>query len=204
MRKLADEQPSRKRGPRESRGVVVSQIVDAARSAFAEQGYDATSMRSVAVAAGVDPRLVGYYFGSKQALLEACLVPPPGFLEQVAAAASGEPASRGETLVRSLLSNWRDPASATVLRAIILIAAQQPLAHERLRLIVSGGLIGAVAANLDDREREMRGGLVASQLLGLAMTRFVWRLEPVTSMSEEQVVRSVAPTIQRYLEGDLS
>jgi AcrR family transcriptional regulator len=203
MGKLSAGEPPRKRGPKESRGVVVDRIVEVARSSFAEQGYDGTSMRSVAIAAGVDPRLVGYYFGSKQALLEACLVPPPGFVENVAAVASSEPALRGEALVRSLLGTWRDPQSAVVLRSIILIAAQHPLALERLRLIVSGSLIGAVATNLDDQERMLRGGLVATQLLGLAMTRYVWRLEPIASLPDEDVVACLAPTVQRYLTGEL-
>jgi AcrR family transcriptional regulator len=130
---------------------------------FAEQGYDATSMRSIAIASGVDPRLVGYYFGSKQALLEACLVPPPGFVEGVAEVTRTELASRGEALVRSLLRNWHHPQSAVVLRSIILIAAQQPLALERLRL----------------------------------------RLEPIVSLPDHEVVACIAPTVQRYLTGEL-
>jgi AcrR family transcriptional regulator len=203
VRKLAEDDPPRKRGPKESRGVVVDRIVDVARSSFGEQGYDATSMRSIAIGAGVDPRLVGYYFGSKQALLEACLVPPPGFVEGVAEVTQSALASRGEALVRSLLRAWEDPRSAVVLRSIILIAAQQPLALERLRSIVSSSLIGAVATNLDSEERLLRGGLVATQMLGLAMTRYVWRLEPIASLPEDEVVACVAPTVQRYLTGEV-
>jgi AcrR family transcriptional regulator len=203
MRKLVLDHSPRKRGPKESRGVLVGRIVDVARRSFAEQGYDATSMRSVAIEAGVDPRLVGYYFGSKQALLEACLVPPPGFVQNVADVVNSDLASRGEALVRSLLRNWRDAQSAVVLRSIILIAAQQSLALERLRLIVSDSLIGAVATNLDDDERVLRGGLVATQLLGLAMTSYVWKLEPIASLPDEEVVACVAPTVQRYLTGGL-
>jgi AcrR family transcriptional regulator len=203
MRKLAIDDPPRKRGPKESRGVLIDRIVDVARGSFAEHGYDATSMRSIATAAGVDPRLVGYYFGSKQALLEACLVPPPGFVENVGDVVNSELASRGAALVRSLLRNWQDQQSAVVLRSIIRIASQHPLALERLRLIVSNSLIGAVATNLDDEERVLRGGLVATQLLGLAMTRYVWKLEPIASLPDDEVVACVAPTVQRYLTGDL-
>jgi hypothetical protein len=100
--------------------LVVDRIVDVARSSFAELGYDATSMRSIALAAGVDPRLVGYYFGSKRALLEACLVPPPGFVENIVDVTSSELASRGEALVRSRrvrsVRQSRSPATATVVR----------------------------------------------------------------------------------------
>jgi AcrR family transcriptional regulator len=203
MAKLSDDDPQHKRGPRESRGVMVQRIVEAARNAFAERGYDATSLRAVATAANVNPRLVGYYFESKEALLEACLVPPPGFLESVAAVAGSDLSSRGEALVRSVLKQWQNPATARVLRTIILIAAHNSIALDRLRLIVSGGLMGAVAVNLDDRERAVRGGLVATQLLGLAMTRYVWGIEPIASLPADEIVASIAPTIQRYLTADL-
>ena len=72
-----------------------------------------------------------------------------------------------------------------------------------LQLIVTGSLIGAVSANLRDDERQLRGGLVATQLLGLAMTRYVWQLEPIASLPGEEVVACIAPTIQRYLTGEL-
>ena len=69
--------------------------------------------------------------------------------------------------------------------------------------VAQNSLIGAVATNLDDQERELRGGLVATQLLGLAMTRYVWRLEPIASPPDEEIVACVAPTLQRYLTGVL-
>jgi AcrR family transcriptional regulator len=203
MRKLAPDGAPRKRGPREGRGVIADAIVDSARRSFAEHGYTGTSMRSIATDASVDPRLVGYYFQSKERLLEACLVTPSGFIGDVAAVVTSDLSSRGQSLVRLLLRNWEDPRSGPVLRSIILIAAQHPFALQRLQAIVSGSLIGAVSTNLDDDERLLRGGLVATQMLGLAMTRYVWHLEPIASASEEQVVACVAPTIQRYLTGDL-
>ena len=64
-------------------------------------------------------------------------------------------------------------------------------------------MIGAVAASLDDDERLVRGGLVASQLVGLSMTRYVWRLEPIRRLPDEDVVSLIGPTIQRYLTGRL-
>ena len=90
-----------------------------------------------------------------------------------------------------------------MLRSIILIAAQHPLARERLRLIVTGGLIGAVATHLDDQERMLRAGLVATQMLGLAMSRYLWQLEPIASLPDDQIVACIGPTVQRYLTGDL-
>lgn len=52
-------------------------------------------------------------------------------------------------------------------------------------------------------ELPLRGSLVATQLIGLAMIRYVVRLEPVASAAPETLVASVGPTIQRYITGDL-
>ena len=201
MRKLAET--SSKRGPKRGRGVLPAQILAVARSSFAEHGYASTSMRSVANDAGVDPRLIGYYFSSKRALLEACLVPPAGFVEGFARVTSSDLPSRGRSLVQFLLSSWERPDSAEVLRSILLTAAHEPIALERLRQIIHGSLINAVAANLGDNERVLRGGLIASQMLGLAMTRYVWRIEPIASLPDNDVIDYIAPTIQRYLTDEL-
>ena len=195
-------EPTSKRGPKDSRGVMAERIVDAARAAFAARGYDGVSMRAVGHAAGVDPRLVGYYFESKDALLEACLVPPPGFLESVAEVARSDLDSRGEALVRSLLRFWTHPESAVVLRSIILIAAQHDIALQRLRLIVTGSLIGAVATNLDDEQRALRGGLVATQsvstyvgyCLGMAVILCIATRTAVTLTPAENALASFEPT----------
>jgi len=183
--------------------VLAEQIVTVARSSFAEHGYASTSMRSVANDAGVDPRLIGYYFSSKRALLEACLIPPTGFVEGVARVTSSDLPTRGRSLVRFLLSSWERPDSAEVLRSILLTAAHEPVALERLRQIIHGSLINAVAANLGDNERVLRGGLIATQMLGLAMTRYVWRIEPIASLPDDDVIDYIAPTIQRYLTDEL-
>jgi len=201
MRKLAET--SSKRGPKRGRGVLPAQILAVARSSFAEHGYASTSMRSVANDAGVDPRLIGYYFNSKRALLEACLVPPDGFLEGVARVTSSDLPTRGRSLVRFLLSSWEQPHSAEVLRSILLTAAHEPIALERLRQIIHGSLINAVAENLGDDERVLRGGLIATQMLGLAMTRYIWRIEPIASLPDSDVLDYIAPTIQRYLTDEL-
>src|SRR5208282_2265511 len=83
----ADAAKDRQRGPRDERGVLADQILKAARASFASRGYGATSLRSVAHDAGVDPALVSYYFESKAGLLDAVLVLPDGFLEGITAAA---------------------------------------------------------------------------------------------------------------------
>jgi len=192
-----------RRGPTEDRGVVVDRIVQVARASFAQHGWAGTSLRAVARDAGVDPRLVSYYFADKSALLEACLRPPPGYLEGIAAVLRTPLRRRGAALVRNMLSAWNNPQTATVLRSIILTAAHEPVALERLQVVFRSSMIGAVADSLDDDERLVRGGLVAGQLVGLSMTRYVWRLEPIVRLSDEDVINLIGPTVQRYLAGKL-
>jgi AcrR family transcriptional regulator len=191
------------RGPRDDRGVVVGRIVDAARSSFAANGWAGTSMRAIARDAGVDPALVHYYFASKEDLLDAATQPPAEFLAAVRAAVSAPIEIRGETIVRNLLWLWSHPQVGDVLRSIVLTAAHEPRTAEKLRRVVTTSVLEGVAAELDGEARLLRASLVATQTLGLAMIRYVWRLEPIASLPEDEVVACIAPTIQRYLAGEL-
>ncbi|WP_454115883.1 TetR/AcrR family transcriptional regulator [Microbacterium aurum] len=56
----------------------------------------------------------------------------------------------------------------------------------------------------DGAQAQHRAALVASQVIGLIVTRYVIELEPLASTSVDQVVADLGPTIQRYLTGDLT
>jgi AcrR family transcriptional regulator len=191
-------------GPRDERGVLQARILGAARQEFATHGWAGTTIRAVARAADVDPALVYHYFGSKEDLLDAATTPPAKWLESVAAAWATPRAELGPTLVRTMLAAWTDDEIGPVLRAVLLTAAHDDRTRERLRMVVERSLIGESTLGTDEGDRLRRSGLVASQLMGFAMLRYVWKIEPVASMSEEDVVAAVAPNIQRYIEADLS
>ena len=193
-----------KRGPKDERGAVAEQILAAARLAFSLHGYAETSIRAVARAAGVDAALVSYYFTSKSGLLAATLEPPPGFFETVAQAASAPLVSRGAALVRAMLGMWDQPDKAAVLKSIILTAAHEPIAMARVREVFGAHVLGAVSAQLESAERQLRASLVASQMLGLAMTRYVWQIGALAQLPSERIVPLIAPNVQRYLAGKLS
>jgi hypothetical protein len=108
-----------------------------------------------------------------------------------------------QALTENMLTQWETPGLAEVLRSIILTAAHEPAAMQRLRGVFTGSLLAAVAGHLDDDERTLRAGLVASQLIGVAMARYVWGVGALAGLDRDQVVRYVAPTIQRYLTGRL-
>ena len=190
-------------GPRDERGVLSARILTAAREAFAETGWAGTTMRAVARAADVDPALVYHYFGSKEGLLEAATNPPPRWLENVAKTWTTPVAELGSALLRLMLGAWADDEVGPVLRAVLQTAAHEPSTREKLRRIVESSLIGVSQLGVDERDRMVRSGLISSQIMGLAMMRYVWRIEPVASMSDDEVVAAVAPNLQRYIEGEL-
>jgi AcrR family transcriptional regulator len=192
-----------RRGPKAARGEIAERILTAARTSFATRGYAGTTLRDVAAATSVDRALVTYYFTSKAGLLAAAIQPPEGFIEDAIRASSAPLRQRGRALTENMLTQWETPGLAEVLRSIILTAAHEPAAMQRLRGVFTGSLLAAVASHLDEDERTLRAGLVASQLIGVAMARYVWRVGALAELDRDQVVRYVAPTIQRYLTGRL-
>jgi AcrR family transcriptional regulator len=190
-------------GPRDERGVLAARILTAAREAFAETGWAGTTIRSVARAADVDPALVYHYFNSKEGLLDAATNPPQRWLENVAKTWTTPVPELGAALLRLMLSAWADDEIGPVLRAVLQTAAHEPSTREKLRRIVEGSLIGVSQVGNDEQDRLARSGLISSQIMGLAMMRYVWKIEPVASMTDDEVVTAVAPNLQRYIEGEI-
>jgi AcrR family transcriptional regulator len=191
-------------GPRDERGVLSARILSAAREEFAQHGWAGTTMRAVARAADVDPALVYHYFGSKEALLDAATNPPQRWLDSVARTWTTPVDELGAALLRLMLGAWADDEIGPVLRAVLLTAAHDEATREKLRRVVESSLMGVSALGVDDRDRLRRSGLISSQMMGLAMMRYVWKVEPVASMSDDELVAAIAPNLQHYIEGDLS
>lgn len=191
-------------GPRDERGVLSARILAAAREEFAQHGWAGTTLRAIARGADVDPALIYHYFGSKEGLLDAATTPPARWLDSVAATWTTPPEQLGVALLRLMLGAWADAEIGPVLRAILLTAAHEESTREKLRRVVEGALMGASRVGADERDRRVRSGLISSQIMGLAMMRYVWRVEPMASMSEDDLVAAMAPNLQRYVDADLS
>jgi AcrR family transcriptional regulator len=179
-------------------------ILEAARSAFSERGFDGASIRAIATSAGVDPALVHHYFGSKDQLFLATLqapINPEEFIPKIF-----EPGidGVGERLVRTFLSVWDSPAG-TAAAALIRSAVQHEWSARMLREFLVTQILRRAQKelDLDPAEAPVRAALVATQMAGLGMIRYIIKVEPVASMPAEDVVRHVGPTIQRYLAGPL-
>jgi AcrR family transcriptional regulator len=191
-------------GPRDERGVLAARILAAARVAFAEHGWAGTTIRAVARSADVDPALVYHYFGTKEGLLDAATTPPQKWLDGIAKTWQTPIGELGRAVLELLLASWADDEVGPTLRAILQTAAHEPATREKLRLIVERSLMGVSTLGTDERDRLTRAGLVASQTIGFALMRYVWKIEPIASMSDDEVLAAMAPNLQRYIDGDLS
>lgn len=190
-------------GPRGERGELSARILASARTKFAIEGFAGTTVRAIARDAGVDPALVHHYFGTKDALLSACIEFPPSFLDRIRAAWQSPIESLGRTLVRTTLENWRSKDSEPVMRAVLLIAAHHEPTRNQLRQIITGQLMGPATIGRSEAERTTRSSLIASQLLGLGLVRYVWQIEPLASLDESVIIETVGATVQHYVDGDL-
>jgi AcrR family transcriptional regulator len=191
-------------GPRDERGVLAGRIVAAARDEFAAHGWAGTTIRAVARAADVDPALVYHYFGSKEGLLDAATNPPQKWLESVATVWTTPVDQLGAALITLLLASWADDEIGPTLRAILQTAAHERATREKLRRVVEGTLMGVSGLGRDERDRLVRSGLISSQMMGFALMRYVWKIEPIASMAEEEAIAAIAPNLQRYVNGDLT
>jgi AcrR family transcriptional regulator len=190
-------------GPRDERGVLSARIVAAARTEFAEHGWAGTTIRAVARAADVDPALVYHYFGSKEGLLDAATNPPQKWLESIAKVWTTPIDGLGTALITLLLASWADDDIGPTLRAILQTAAHEPSTREKLRRVVEGSLMGVAELGSDERDRLIRSGLISSQMMGFGLMRYVWKIEPVASMTDAEAIAAIAPNLQRYVDGDL-
>jgi AcrR family transcriptional regulator len=188
----------RRPGNQDTRG----QIITAARHAFATKGFGGASMRAIAAEAGVDAALIHHYFDSKQQLFLATVALPlglPGMLEEVAAGGRG---GLGERLVKSVLGVWDSefqPSLVAAIRTTLTDPALTRSAGEFLTLEVIGHVLPR--DDLSPEEANRRAGLVASQILGLVVGRYVLRLPVLANRETEDLVAEVGPTVQRYVDG---
>jgi AcrR family transcriptional regulator len=179
-------------------------ILAAARDIFAERGFDGASIRAIATSAGVDPALVHHYFGTKEQLFRATIDIPFNPQELLPQIAAGGAEGAGERLIALFLRVWDSPAG-TAGAALMRSAVNNEWTARLLREFVVTQILRRAAGllDLDPAQAPLRTSLVASQMVGVAMVRYILRLEPLASAPPELVVALVGPTIQRYLTGDI-
>jgi AcrR family transcriptional regulator len=170
-------------------------ILAAARERFAADGYDRATIRAIAAAARIDPSMVMRYYGSKEGLFAAAAEFELGLPDLVELPQE----EIGARAAAYFLERWEDDES---LQALLRVGVTNEAAAGRLRAIFADQLAPVVARVAPSGvEAAARAGLVASQVLGVALTRYVLRLPPMATMSREELVRWIGPTLQRYMTG---
>ncbi|GAA1014788.1 TetR family transcriptional regulator [Streptomyces sp. F-3] len=196
--------PVRRRGRprREEAADTRDLILTAARKEFSEHGYEKTSVRGIAKAAGVDSALVHHYFGTKEQVFEAAIevIFAPA-LNASKAVADAPPDDVGERLTRFFLGIWENPATRTPLLAIVRSALTNDTAAAVFRRLIASQLLRRIAGRIDLPDAELRAELAAAQLVGCAILRYVIKLEPLASADTEQVVARLAPVVHGHLTG---
>jgi AcrR family transcriptional regulator len=188
----------RRPGNQDTRG----EIITAARHAFAAKGFAGASMRAIAAEAGVDAALIHHYFDSKQQLFLATVALPLGLPEIVERVAAGERRDLGERLVRTVLGVWDSdlqPSLVAAIRTTLTDPALTRSVGEFFTLEVVGHVLRR--DDLPPVEANRRAGLVASQILGLLIGRYVLQLPVLVNRRTEDLVTEIGPTIQRYVDG---
>jgi AcrR family transcriptional regulator len=179
-------------------------ILDAARRAFTEHGYQQATIRGVAELAGVDPALVHHYFGTKQGLFVAAVQLPVNPIEHLSAVLADDHEQVGERLIGVFLTVWDHAVDQSPLLALVRSAVGDEQAAAMLREFITEEILGQIARRLGSPDARLRATLVGSQLIGLMMARYVIRVEPLASAPAAQVAAAVGPTLQRYLTGDIA
>jgi AcrR family transcriptional regulator len=194
--------PKRRRGrPRAGESDTRERILAAAIDEFADAGYDGATMRAIAARAGVDSALVHHYFGTKADLFGETVGAPmrPDLAIPEILAGSREEAA--ERIVRYVLEAWEQPDVRR--RGVVLLrtAIGNKLTTPLLAGFLSRELLARIVSALDVDDAELRASLVASQVAGLLVARYVLRLPALSEASVDELVERVAPNVDRYLYG---
>jgi AcrR family transcriptional regulator len=185
--------PGRRPSPRGDR--TRSAILAAATERFAADGYDRTTLRAVAADAQTDAALIIRHFGSKAGLFAAAVqigLTPVDL-------AGLPPAEAGRELARSTFLPW-EQGQTRAQEILLRTAPTHPEAAAGVQAILDQQLTPAVAAILSsDPAARTRAGLIQSHGIGVVMTRYLLRIEPMASMDFGQLVESTGAFFEQCL-----
>ena len=196
---------TKRRGRRQGEPVSRDAVLAAAKERFATEGYEKTTLRAIAQDAHVDPSMVLYLFGSKEALFRESLrlILDPDVLVAALTGDADDDPDIGTRMVRTYLRIWETPDSAASMRAMLQSATSNSDAHDAFRGFVQNYVLTAVSGVLGGGEQaRLRAMLAASQLVGTAMLRYIIEVPPLATLPADDVVALIAPTVTRYLTAD--
>jgi AcrR family transcriptional regulator len=199
------QEAGRRTGRRPGTSGARTEILAAAKRAFASGGYERTTIRGVAREAGVDPALVHHYFGNKRQLfVDSMDLPanPAAIIEGLVE--SADPEELGELMIRYMLDVWDNEEDRAPLVAIVRTAMSDDQAATMVREFATKEILGTIVKAARSDNQDLRVTLLASQVFGLLIMRYIIKLEPLASADAVTVAAAIGPTFQRYLTGPIS
>jgi AcrR family transcriptional regulator len=178
--------PHRSRADR--RRATEARILDSARELFAEKGFDRTTIRAVAAAAGVDPALVMQYFGSKRELFSRAVQALP---------VSPAPAD-ADALVDQLLATLGlklgglPEGTLAMMRSMLT----DPTAADHVRAALARQIDGVAATLPTAEDPELRAALIVTTLLGVTIGHQLLALPALHDAPPERVAALLRPAVE--------
>jgi AcrR family transcriptional regulator len=190
-----------RRGRRPGRPETRAQVLDVARRRFLADGYQSVTMRSIAAEADVDVALLSYFFGSKKGLFGAALALPANPPEVLLTALPGDPATLPERVLTALLNTWDDPQHGAPLRVMVTAATQDRELARLLKEVFEREMIARIAEHIGGAHAYYRAGAFITQLAGLVFARYVLQVDPIATMTVDEITRHLAPGLRAALHG---
>lgn len=176
------------------------QLLAVARELIRQRGYVGISLRTAAAAAGLPPDVARRYYRNRDELFAAAMKLPDSPTSAIPALLAPGIEGMGERLVRYTLDTLGDAGAREELLSLVRSGAAAGHALQGLQDYLETGLIDRIVARLGVPDARMRSALITSYLVGLALTRYGLRLEPLASADKEDVVKMVGPVIQDLLD----
>lgn len=195
-------QPAPQRGRRPAGAGGREQILQAAREVFGEHGYQATTVRRVAEVAGVDAKLVHYYFGTKEQLFAETIAAVFRSLELfglLGVQSAAAPQSRGASYLRAILTELEQNDVGTAFIGLVRNLGTHEESRRLFLRFVGEEIIAKLTPLLPGPDAAVRVALAGSQLLGLLMARYVVQVPPLALLPIDELAALVGPTLDRYL-----
>lgn len=189
-----------RRGPAGKRGETRKRILVAAHEAFTELDYKHATFREIARRADIDPALISYYFKSKAQLLRASLSLPEDPKEIITGAlAGGPPDETGHRLAAVILNAWEQAATAGTLSILFTLLLQDLSTQQTFARYLENDVLAVVKEELGV-DLVLPLELMMCAVLGMLLSRYVLEIQPLASLSREELIDTLGPIIQHLLD----
>ncbi len=191
---------SKHTGRRQGESNAKEDIILAAQNLFALSGYDKATIRSIAKEAKVDPALINHYFKSKQELFIESMLPlfdGPKLLQKALDGPDDEIGLRLSRLFIFLISNER---TKSLIIGIIRSSTTDEQAAKMMNIFITENVASILKQKIKGNDASVISNLIGSQFVGIVLAREIIKVEPLASLSEDDLMKYLAPKLQIYFD----